>query len=157
MSQKYDFRPNTTYPDTIQTFEEKLNITPNDATLVKQMQQLIEQRKFSEANAIRKQIPNYTQKQIIAQDFNTVFDTTVALQLEYNNRYTPSYVLSKDKPTNQSEGDYWYRITDIKYIGETTEIGTGDKTPDNPYEIKGYTVPNINIELFQLPNEVADE
>lgn len=157
MSQKYEWLYNTTYPDKIQEFEEKLNITPNDATLIKQVQQLIEQRKFAEANAIRQQIPNYKQKQIIAQDFNTVFDTTVALQLEYDSRYTPSYVLSKEKPTNQSEGDYWYRITNIKYFGETEEIGTGEKSPDNPYILKGLEVPDTEITLYSLPSGVCDE
>ena len=157
MSIKYPALPNTTYPDKIQTFEEKLNITPNDATLVKQVQQLIEQRKFAEANAIRQQISNYKQKQLVVQDWNEMADTVVALQLEYNARYTPSYVLSKEKPDNQSEGDYWYRITNIKYIGETEEIGEGEKSPENPYVLKGQKVPNTDLELYSLPNGVYDE
>ena len=157
MSQKYEWLYNTTYPDKVQEFTEKLNITPNDATLIKQIQALIEQKKFAEANELRKQIPNYKQKEIIAQDWNTMADTVVALQLEYDSRYTPSYVLSKEKPTNQSEGDYWYRITNIKYFGETEEIGIGEKSPDNPYILQGLEVPDTEITLYSLPSGVCDE
>ena len=156
MSQKYEWLYNTTYPDKVQEFTEKLNITPNDATLIKQIQALIEQKKFAEANELRKQIPNYKQKEIIAQDWNTMADTVVALQLEYDSRYTPSYVLSKEQPTNQSEGDYWFQITNVEYIGETEEIGTGDKSPSNPYQLKGVSVPNTDIILYGLSDEIYD-
>lgn len=102
----------TKYPEEIQTFPKMQDITVGDAALVKQYQEAMQSGDFAGANAILRQIPEYATKIVTADLLNTVDDTVVALQREFNLKYNPSITISKDRPANMQEGDYWWEVVD---------------------------------------------
>ena len=62
---------------------------------------------------ISKRIPaisNYGQKIITAELLNQLFDTNVALQTYYMQRYSTPYVVSETQPLAQEAGDFWIKV-----------------------------------------------
>lgn len=100
----------TTFPDSIQTFPTMIDIDSADATLVAQYQNAIQSGDVASAAQILRSIPNYSKKIINADLLNTINDTLVAVQQFYADRYNPSYVVSENQPSGQSNGDYWFQI-----------------------------------------------
>ena len=106
----------TTFPNSIQTFPTMVDIDSADATLVAQYQNAIQNGDAVSAAQILRSITNYSKKIINADLLNTINDTLVAVQQFYANKYNPSYIVSENQPSGQSEGDYWFQI-----IEEITE------------------------------------
>lgn len=100
----------TLYPGQIQTFPTMQNITADDADLVKQYQEAMENGNLQEAGNILAQISNYPNKLITADILNTMQDTLVALQVKFDQRYSPGITVSVDAPTNPGNGDYWWQV-----------------------------------------------
>lgn len=100
----------TTFPDSIQTFKTYADIDANDAALVKQYQEAIQQGKTTTAATILAQITNGSNKIITANDINTIVDTLYAVEQYFINRYASQYVVQAEQPTNQREGDLWFEI-----------------------------------------------
>lgn len=110
MSVKYPDLSFTTYPDSEQSFPLMLNITATDAALIKQYQTAIQNEDFVSAQTYLSQIPQYVQKLLTADKLNTSFDTCVALERYFNERYSPAYIVSETQPSAQENGDYWFQI-----------------------------------------------
>lgn len=100
----------TTYPGSIQYFPTMENITAADAALVSQFQNAMRNGDLSAANAILKQIPNYDKKILMSEFFNTIHDTTVALQKEFDTKYNPTITVSVNPPANPRPMDYWFKV-----------------------------------------------
>lgn len=100
----------TTFPNSIQTFKQFEDITVEDASLVTQYQNAIQQGNISLANQILQRIENYNNKILTALDLNTIVDTCRALQEYYLVAYSPAYIVSASQPPNQEIGDYWFQI-----------------------------------------------
>lgn len=100
----------TTFPDSIQTFPTMLNLTSDDVALVKNYQQAILDNNFSLAAQILVSISDGDKKLITAEYINTIFDTMVALQNFYEQRWSPAYVVSSSQPLSQEDGDFWLQV-----------------------------------------------
>ena len=100
----------TTFPDSIQTFPTMLNLTSADVALVKNYQQAILDNNFSLAAQILVSITDSDKKLITAEYINTIFDTMVALQNFYEQRWSPAYVVSSSQPLSQEDGDFWLQV-----------------------------------------------
>lgn len=98
----------TTFPNEIQTFINKLNITASDAPNVALFQQYMEQGNLVEARNVLLSITDYAKKIVTAEDFNLIQDTCVALENYYLQRFSPAYVVSDTQPYIQEIGDYWF-------------------------------------------------
>lgn len=94
MSNRYPSLPNTTFPDSIQTFTNFLNITVSDATLIQQYQTAVQSGDFETAQNVYAQIPNADQKIISALKLNTIINTCEALENFYKTDVQP-YVENK--------------------------------------------------------------
>ena len=70
MSILYPDLSNTTYPNTVDTFIQFLDIVASDGDLVKQYQIAMQNGDEATANAVLQQIPAYRQKLLTAQDLN---------------------------------------------------------------------------------------
>ena len=102
----------TTFPDSIQTFPIMLDIDENDAALVSEYQIAMRNGDIASAAQALQSISNYGRKIITADLLNTMQDTLVAVQQFYADKYNPSYIVSETQPVGQSEGDYWFEITE---------------------------------------------
>lgn len=100
----------TTFPDSIQTFKTYADIDANDAALVKQYQEAIQQGKTTTAATILAQISNARNKIITANDINTIVDTLYAVEQYFVDRYSSTYVVQAEQPTGQRSGDLWFKI-----------------------------------------------
>lgn len=83
MSIYYPDLLNTTFPNVIDVIADKLDITPDDGSLIAQYQVFMQKGEFSNANSILSQIANADQKLIIAEDLNTYRDCILALERFY--------------------------------------------------------------------------
>ena len=115
MSITYQDLPNTSYPDSEQTFPTMLDISISDAPLIKQWQVAIENQNLELATSIWQQIPSVSQKIITAQILNTAFDTTVALERYFLDRWSPAYIVSSTEPLGQETGDFWFDTSVVTY------------------------------------------
>lgn len=100
----------TTYPGQTQTFPTMQNISVADANAVKQYQQAMQDGDLAAAQAALQNITSVQNKLITAELLNTMSDTCVAIQEEYERRYNISIVVSKQRPTNIAVGDYWFEV-----------------------------------------------
>lgn len=105
----------TTFPNQIQTFPAMLDIAPSDAPLIKQWHTAVQNQQWAAANAIWQQIPNVSQKIITATVMNTAFDTTVALEYYFLQKWSPAYVVSNTQPPTQETKDYWFHTGVVTY------------------------------------------
>lgn len=101
----------TIFPESTQTFPTMVDIAASDLPALKQFQQAMQDGKMGDAQTALSQIANYQNKIINADYLNTLFDTCVALQEYYTEKYSPAYVVSSVQPTNQEATDFWFKIT----------------------------------------------
>ena len=101
----------TSYPNSVQTFPQMIDLTASDGPLVQQYQTAMQAGNLTLAKQILAQIPNNQSKIITADYLNTINDTLVAVEQYFQARYSPAYVVSNTRPTNQETGDFWFEIT----------------------------------------------
>ena len=101
----------TSYPNSVQTFPQMINLTASDGSLVQQYQLAMQAGNLTLAKQILEQIPNNQNKIITADYLNTINDTVVAVERYFQARYSPAYVVSNTRPVNQETGDFWFEIT----------------------------------------------
>lgn len=101
----------TTFPQQIQTFTEKYDITASDASALKLYQQAMESGNVALAAVYLGQIASYRNKIITADEMNTLLDTCEAVQTYVEQAYGQSYVVSSTQPVTQAVGDFWFQVT----------------------------------------------
>ena len=101
----------TSYPGTIQTFPQMIDLTASDGALAQQYQTAMQAGNFTLAQQILAQIPNNQNKIITADYLNTINDTLVAVEKYFQARYSPAYVVSNTQPSAQENGDFWFQVT----------------------------------------------
>ena len=98
------------FPNEIQTFPTMQDISAADASLVQQYQEAMESGNIATATAILGQISNADKKIIRADLFNTITDTSVALQKYYAEKFSNGYIVSATQPAWQANGDFWFKL-----------------------------------------------
>lgn len=98
------------FPNEIQTFPTMQDISAADASLVQQYQEAMEAGNIATATAILAQISNADKKIIRADLFNTITDTSVALQKYYAEKFSNGYIVSATQPAGQANGDFWFKL-----------------------------------------------
>jgi len=83
MSTYYEDLVNTTFPDVIDTINNKIDILSTDGAKIDQYQQYMQNGDFTNASAILNTIPNVSQKIITANDLNVYRDGLLALERFY--------------------------------------------------------------------------
>ena len=101
----------TSYPNSVQTFPQMIDLAASDGTLVQQYQTAIQAGNLTLAQQILAQIPNNQSKIITADYLNTINDTVVAVEKYFQARYSPAYVVSNTQPSAQENGDFWFQVT----------------------------------------------
>lgn len=99
------------FPSEIQTFPQMIDLTASDGSLVQQYQSAMQAGNITLAKQILAQIPQNQSKIITADYLNTINDTLVAVEKYFQARYSPAYVVSNTRPTNQETGDFWFQVT----------------------------------------------
>jgi len=115
MSVKYPDLSFTTFPNSEQTFSTMLDISQSDAILVKQYHDAILNQDFALANSILTQIPNVSQQFLTSQIVNIAFETSVALERYFLDRWSPAYIVSSTEPLGQETGDFWFDTSVVTY------------------------------------------
>ena len=100
----------TSFPDSIQTFPTMLDLTVSDVANVKNYQQAILDGNFTLASQYLALITNGDKKIITAEYLNTINDTLNALQIFYEQRWSPAYIVSSLQPVSQQNGDFWLQV-----------------------------------------------
>ena len=100
---------NTTYPNTVDTFTQFLDILASDGDLVKQYQIAMQNGDMATANTILQQIPAYRQKLLTAQDLNKFIDAIVATERFYKTDIIPY--------TNEKQAEWQSIIDQFTYLG----------------------------------------
>ena len=101
----------TSYPNSVQTFPQMIDLTASDGTLVQQYQIAMQAGNLALAKQILAQIPNNQSKIITADYLNTINDTLVAVEKYFQTRYSPAYIVSNVQPSAQESGDFWFQVT----------------------------------------------
>ena len=101
----------TLFPGATQTFPQMIDLTASDGALAQQYQVAMQAGNLVLAKQILAQIPNNQNKIITADYLNTINDTLVAVEQYFQARYSPAYVVSNTRPTNQETSDFWFEIT----------------------------------------------
>ena len=101
----------TSYPNSVQTFPQMIDLAASDGTLVQQYQTAMQAGNLTLAKQILAQIPNNQNKIITADYLNTINDTVVAVEKYFQARYSPAYVVSNTQPSAQENGDFWFQVT----------------------------------------------
>ena len=101
----------TLFPNSTQTFPQMIDLTASDGSLVQQYQSAMQAGNITLAKQILAQIPQNQSKIITADYLNTINDTLVAVEKYFQARYSPAYVVSNTRPTNQETGDFWFQVT----------------------------------------------
>ena len=101
----------TSYPNSVQTFPQMIDLAASDGTLVQQYQAAMQAGNLTLAQQILAQIPNNQNKIITADYLNTINDTVVAVEKYFQARYSPAYVVSNTQPSAQENGDFWFQVT----------------------------------------------
>lgn len=110
MSILYPDLSNTTYPNTVDTFIQFLDIVASDGDLVKQYQVAIQNGDEATANAVLQQIPAYRQKLLTAQDLNKFIDAITATERFYKTDIVPY--------TNEKQAEWQGIIDQFTYLGD---------------------------------------
>ena len=100
---------NTTYPNTVDTFTQFLDILASDGDLVKQYQIAMQNGDMATANTVLQQIPAYRQKLLTAQDLNKFIDAIVAMERFYKTDIIPY--------TNEKQAEWQSIINQFTYLG----------------------------------------
>ena len=101
----------TSYPNSVQTFPQMIDLAASDGPLVQQYQLAMQTGNLTLAKQILAQIPNNQSKIITADYLNTINDTVVAVEKYFQARYSPAYVVSNTQPSAQESGDFWFQVT----------------------------------------------
>ena len=101
----------TSYPNSVQTFPQMIDLAASDGPLVQQYQTAMQAGNLTLAQQILAQIPNNQNKIITADYLNTINDTVVAVEKYFQARYSPAYVVSNTQPSAQENGDFWFQVT----------------------------------------------
>lgn len=101
----------TSYPNSVQTFPQMIDLAASDGTLAQQYQTAMQAGNLTLAKQILAQIPNNQNKIITADYLNTINDTVVAVEKYFQARYSPAYVVSNTQPSAQENGDFWFQVT----------------------------------------------
>ena len=101
----------TSYPNSVQTFPQMIDLLASDGSLVQQYQAAMQAGNLTLAQQILAQIPNNQSKIITADYLNTINDTVVAVEKYFQARYSPAYVVSGTQPSAQESGDFWFQVT----------------------------------------------
>ena len=101
---------NTTYPNTVDTFTQFLDILASDGDLVKQYQIAMQNGDTATANTVLQQIPAYRQKLLTAQDLNKFIDAIVAMERFYKTDIIPY--------TNEKQAEWQSIIDQFTYLGD---------------------------------------
>ena len=101
----------TSYPNSVQTFPQMIDLTASDGPLAQQYQIAMQAGNLALAKQILAQIPNNQNKIITADYLNTINDTVVAVEQYFQARYSPAYIVSDTQPQSQEKNDFWFEIT----------------------------------------------
>lgn len=101
----------TNFPNQVDTFPTMLDITAEDAELIKQYQAAMEAGSYDVAQQVLSQIPNGQRKIISAGLMNDVLDGLTATEQYFGDRYSPAYIVSETQPTYQQATDFWFHVT----------------------------------------------
>lgn len=101
----------TSYPNSVQTFPQMIDLTASDGPLVQQYQIAMQAGNLTLAKQILAQIPNNQNKIITADYLNTINDTVLAVEQYFQARYSPAYIVSDTQPQSQEKNDFWFEIT----------------------------------------------
>ena len=101
----------TSYPNSVQTFPQMIDLTASDGTLAQQYQVAMQAGNLALAKQILAQIPNNQSKIITADYLNTINDTVVAIEEYFGSRYSPAYIVSESQPAYQEATDFWFEVT----------------------------------------------
>ena len=101
----------TSYPNSVQTFPQMIDLAASDGTLAQQYQTAMQAGNLALAKQILAQIPNNQNKIITADYLNTINDTVVAVEQYFRGRYSPAYIVSENQPAYQGATDFWFEIT----------------------------------------------
>ena len=101
----------TSYPNSVQTFPQMIDLTASDGPLVQQYQIAMQAGNLALAKQILAQIPNNQSKIITADYLNTINDTVVAVEQYFQARYSPAYIVSESQPAYQEATDFWFEVT----------------------------------------------
>ena len=101
----------TSYPNSVQTFPQMIDLTASDGTLAQQYQIAMQAGNLALAQQILAQIPNNQSKIITADYLNTINDTVVAVEQYFQARYSPAYIVSESQPAYQEATDFWFEVT----------------------------------------------
>lgn len=104
----------TTFPQAIQTFPQWKNIDANDMPYVQAYQEAMRRWDFQDMQDALANIPNWEDKILTAEWFQTISDTVVAVQKYFEERYNPSLTIQSTQPTGGENGDSWWQI-----VGQT--------------------------------------
>ena len=100
----------TSYPNSVQTFPQMIDLTASDGPLVQQYQAAMQIGNLALAKQILAQIPNNQNKIITADYLNTINDTVLAVEQYFQARYSPAYIVSDTQPQSQEKNDFWFEI-----------------------------------------------
>ena len=101
----------TSYPNSVQTFPQMVDLLASDGTLAQQYQAAMQVGNLTLAKQILAQIPNNQNKIITADYLNTINDTVVAVEAYFGSRYSPAYIVSETQPAYQEATDFWFEVT----------------------------------------------
>ena len=101
----------TSYPNSVQTFPQMIDLSASDGVLAQQYQTAMQAGNLALAKQILAQIPNNQNKIITADYLNTINDTVVAIEQYFRGRYSPAYIVSEAQPAYQEATDFWFEIT----------------------------------------------
>ena len=101
----------TSYPNSVQTFPQMIDLTASDGALAQQYQAAMQAGNLTLAKQILAQIPNNQSKIITADYLNTINDTVVAMEKYFQARYSPAYIVSDTQPQSQEKSDFWFEVT----------------------------------------------
>ena len=101
----------TSYPNSVQTFPQMIDLTASDGALAQQYQIAMQAGNLTLAKQILAQIPNNQNKIITADYLNTINDTVVAVEQYFKGRYSSAYIVSENQPAYQEATDFWFEVT----------------------------------------------
>ena len=101
----------TSYPNSVQTFPQMIDLTASDGALAQQYQAAMQAGNLALAKQILARIPNNQSKIITADYLNTIKDTVVAVEQYFQARYSPAYIVSDTQPQSQEKSDFWFEVT----------------------------------------------
>ena len=101
----------TSYPNSVQTFPQMIDLAASDGALAQQYQIAMQAGNLTLAQQILDQIPDSQNKIITADYLNTINDTVVAVEQYFSGRYSPAYIVSESQPAYQEATDFWFEVT----------------------------------------------